>query len=600
MSVPRDPNSTARSQWTSWAGIGLLVLLCCALAILQYRWIGEVAQAERNRLQEDLQSRLNLLRRGFDDQVSSRLNDLVPSIAALDKLGREQAYLANYRRELESKSPIARRIGLAIPDGDALRLETTDAPGARFVDAAWPVEWSSVHDRLLARINRQPFRFVPPDAAVAEIPHFNPATGEVLEWLIVELNLDTLRNVTIPTVLNRYLASEGRSDYDAEVVTNTDPAQVIYQTGQVGDTADASVPLLDLGYGGRGRGPAPGPEQRPPGDFRMPPPEGRGPPPPDRGRPPAGRGPEPSDRGLWMLRVHHHAGSLEAIVAQGRWRNVVLSGAILLLILTVAASLLRLSRQRQHMAELEMNFVAGVSHELRTPLTVIRTAAYNLRGKLSNQPDQVERYGRLIQEESEKLAALVEDVLRYGSARAGQVIGKREPVAVARIVEESLRRLNENAAEHSGLALEKNIQPNLPWISADEVALRHAVQNLVENAIKHGSTGNGNARHPWVGIFAQAVPSAQGRTVEIRVADRGPGIPADEREHIFDPFFRGRRALSEQIHGTGLGLNLVKKIVEAHGGTIEVKSEPMQGAEFIIRIPVTPEEVQHEFADSLG
>jgi signal transduction histidine kinase len=73
--------------------------------------------------------------------------------------------------------------------------------------------------------------------------------------------------------------------------------------------------------------------------------------------------------------------------------------------------------------------------------------------------------------------------------------------------------------------------------------------------------------------------------VEIRVADRGPGIPEEEQKRIFDPFFRGQRAMQDQVHGTGLGLNLVKKIVEAHGGTIRVKSEPMKGAEFIVRIP---------------
>jgi signal transduction histidine kinase len=79
--------------------------------------------------------------------------------------------------------------------------------------------------------------------------------------------------------------------------------------------------------------------------------------------------------------------------------------------------------------------------------------------------------------------------------------------------------------------------------------------------------------------------------VEIRVADHGPGIPEDEQKHIFDPFFRGQRAFEDQVHGTGLGLNLVKKIVEAHGGTIRVKSEPMKGAEFIVRIPEAAAEV---------
>ena len=80
------------------------------------------------------------------------------------------------------------------------------------------------------------------------------------------------------------------------------------------------------------------------------------------------------------------------------------------------------------------------------------------------------------------------------------------------------------------------------------------------------------------------------------MADRGPGIPLDEQPHIFDPFFRGRRAVQDQVHGTGLGLNLVKKIVEAHGGSIEVRSEPTKGTDFILRLPAAPPEYQNGFA----
>ena len=86
--------------------------------------------------------------------------------------------------------------------------------------------------------------------------------------------------------------------------------------------------------------------------------------------------------------------------------------------------------------------------------------------------------------------------------------------------------------------------------------------------------------------------------VEVRVQDRGPGVPHDEQQHIFDPFFRGRRARQDQVHGTGLGLNLVKKIVEAHGGSIQVRSEPMKGTEFILRLPAAPAEYQNGFANT--
>ena len=119
--------------------------------------------------------------------------------------------------------------------------------------------------------------------------------------------------------------------------------------------------------------------------------------------------------------------------------------------------------------------------------------------------------------------------------------------------------------------------------------MKHALQNLIENAVKYGGD--------WVGVSAAAMSG----NVEIRVADHGPGIPDDEQPHIFDPFFRRRRrALSDQVHGTGLGLSLVKKIIEAHGGTIRVESRPMQGSEFIVCMPAAPTELSHELAHSVG
>jgi two-component system phosphate regulon sensor histidine kinase PhoR len=117
-------------------------------------------------------------------------------------------------------------------------------------------------------------------------------------------------------------------------------------------------------------------------------------------------------------------------------------------------------------------------------------------------------------------------------------------------------------------------------VLADKLAMKHALQNLVDNALKYGTEQNS-----WIGVFASAVKDETGSSVEVRVADHGPGIPLNEQPRIFDPFFRGQRALQDQVHGTGLGLNLVKKIVEAHGGTIWVNSQPAKGTEFVVRIP---------------
>jgi signal transduction histidine kinase len=239
---------------------------------------------------------------------------------------------------------------------------------------------------------------------------------------------------------------------------------------------------------------------------------------------------------------------------------------------------------------LQMDFVAGVSHELRTPLTVIHTAAYNLQGKLANNPAQVERYGALIRRESGRLGELLEQVLQFASASSGRAIREREPLSVEAVIDETLE-LSKAVIDDAHCVVEKMVDPDLPPVLGDARALRQVIENLIGNAAKYGAYGSSQATpqgNNWIGIFASKTTGNSPAAVEIRVTDRGPGIPADEQKHIFDPFYRGARAVQDQIHGTGLGLSLVKKIVEAHGGSIRVKSEPMKGAEFIVRLPAAP------------
>src|SRR5262249_11325403 len=160
----------------------------------------------------------------------------------------------------------------------------------------------------------------------------------------------------------------------------------------------------------------------------------------------------------------------------------------------------------------------------------------------------------------------------------------RAPVAVEALLDDGLIS-HGGALARSQLVVDKEFAPGLPLVMGGEIALKHAIRNLVDNAIKYGTEGSN-----WIGIYAAAVEGGGVPAIEIKVADRGPGIPLDEQAHIFDPFFRGRRAVQDQVRGTGLGLNLVKKIVEAHGGTIQVRSEPMRGTQFVVRIPAAPPE----------
>jgi signal transduction histidine kinase len=559
----------SQQAWKSCAGIALLVLLCGVLAVLQYRWIGQVADAERVRLKDELQSRLNQTRRTFDDQIAAACYSFFPSDANIERLGREQAYLEQYHRAIATQELI-RGVGLAIPDGDDVDLLRLNPGHNTFEAYGWPAEWSAMHQRLRARRRGGPIPSGQSSGTtLVELPRFGaptePGRPREQEWLVLELYTYTIRESILPAVLATTLEDSAHMDYDVEVTVNGAPSAVIYRSDPSGPThlvADATVGLLDIGAGLRGDGRN---RDKGRGDARV-----------DRD----GRGsPRGSGGSAWILSVQHRAGSLEALAATTRLKNLSISAGILLLILATAAMLLRASRETQRVAELQMNFVAGVSHELRTPLTVIRTAAFNLRKTFAANPEQVERYGALIQKESEKLGTLVEQILRYGSAKAGSVIQQRQSLEVETVIESSLRASRIPAATGPDLLVEKHIDAGLPPVLADEEALKHALQNLFDNAAQHGADGR------WVGIFASVAKDAPSPAVEIRVADRGPGIPPQELAHIFDPFFRGRRALEDQVHGTGLGLNLVKRIVEAHGGTIRVKSEPTRGTEFIVQLP---------------
>jgi signal transduction histidine kinase len=370
------------------------------------------------------------------------------------------------------------------------------------------------------------------------------------------------------------------------VVQNSNPAVTVYDSpprhAEILETnADAAAPMLDMRPGmafergfdrpfnGGLRGPGPP-------AFRGGPPPGVSP----RDFPPPGARQPSFGPARWRILVRHRAGSLEALVTQTRRRNLAISAAVLALILATIAMLVRFSRQAQRLAELQIGFVAGVSHELRTPLTVIRTCAYNLRsGRFKTRPDQVERYGRLIEAESEKLEALVEQVLRFASAEAGHATRQREAVAIGKLIGEELDS-KRSALDDEHIVLEEAIGSDLPMVLADSNALRHALRNLLDNALKYGTKDS-----RWIGVYVETVAGEKGKAIEIRVADRGPGIPEDEQERIFDAFYRGRRAVEDQVHGTGLGLNLVQKIVQAHGGSIRVKSEPGKGTEFIVRLP---------------
>jgi signal transduction histidine kinase len=270
----------------------------------------------------------------------------------------------------------------------------------------------------------------------------------------------------------------------------------------------------------------------------------------------------------------YQSGSTAELVANLRFRNLGVSFGVLLLMGVSIAMLMRSTRRAKALALQQMEFVAGVTHELRTPLAVILSASQNLADGITAGDSQVRRYGGVIHGQTKRLASMVEQVLRFAglSSQHGEL--QRGPVEVPTLVHEAVTDCRPEL-DSAGAHLTLDVDETLPPIDGDRVALLHALRNLLENSAKHGRGAN---------IRLKAATDAAGR-IEILIEDDGPGVEAEDLPHLFEPFYRGERAKNDQVQGSGLGLSLVKKIVEAHQGTVEAASRPGHGASFRMLLP---------------
>jgi signal transduction histidine kinase len=210
---------------------------------------------------------------------------------------------------------------------------------------------------------------------------------------------------------------------------------------------------------------------------------------------------------------------------------------------------------------------------------VIRSAADNLAEGVVHDEAQVRRYGELVRGEGRRLTEMVEQILELAGIHSGQRSFALRPVALDPLLQE-IMRASSTFLDESRVEVEYHVPETLPPVLGDEQALRRVFQNLVSNAIKYGAQGR------WLGLKARA----SGREIIVTVSDRGRGIPAAEQLRIFEPFYRAPEVVSAQIQGAGLGLSLVQRIVEAHGGRILVHSTEGSGSEFTVHLPAATEE----------
>jgi signal transduction histidine kinase len=282
--------------------------------------------------------------------------------------------------------------------------------------------------------------------------------------------------------------------------------------------------------------------------------------------------------------------------------------------------------QRQlRLIELKSNFVSSVSHELRSPIASVRLMAESLeRGKVPEAPKQHE-YFRFIVQETRRLSALIENVLDFSRIEQGRKQYDFEPTDLVALTQQTVKLMETYAAEREvKLQLQLNNAPpsaaqspsainyQLPdyQLLADGKALQQALVNLIDNALKHSPKGDtvtvglkvrspkSKVQSPKSEIGSQTSEPTNTHHVSrftfhashlhLWVEDHGEGIPPSEQEKIFERFYRRGSELRRQTQGVGIGLSIVKHIVEAHGGRVLVRSAVGEGSRFTIELPLSP------------
>ncbi len=597
----------------SWFPIFTVAALLGLLATLQYNWLGKISDGEHEILQKRLQTDTERFAEDFNREIQNAYFNFQLNA----DVWREKNYAAfNERFDFwrgKTNYPNLIKNFYFTQTADNSTILHYDAEKRNFVQTEWTDKLKNLREKLADEKNFEPIAEEIP-ALVMPVHEIEQTFNRILirredvpappielprklGFLIIELNETVIKEQIFPDLVRKYFSESDRANYKITVENQKEQPQTIFQTqNETLGASDATAKLFSLSPGNLNffinrdvlstidrrksnviikqtldtrntQTISSNIEQRQTTNFKN-----------LKDENPRVRIFEQkglSSNGIWTLNAQHADGSLEQFITNTRRKNLAISFGILSL-LAISIVLIFLSAQRvKLLARKQMNFVSAVSHEFRTPLAIIYSAGENLTDGVVNEEKQVLLYGNLIKREGKKLSAMVEQILAFAGARSGNRKYDLRQTNVEEIIEAALSECK-SLIDEKDFSIEKEIAENLPNVIADKTALGQAVQNLIANSIKYS---NGNK---WLKIIAQN----GGGKIKITVEDRGIGIASKDMKHIFEPFFRSKRVIDEQIHGNGLGLSLVKQTVEAHGGKIEVESQIGKGSRFIIHLPL--------------
>jgi len=623
--------------------VGVLLLVLCALGLVQYNWIDQVAQAERQRAKNDLATALSYVEADFDIEIT-RVSVFFefPGVSPADYPHRYKEWLsrAPYPRLirgvyvldtrktgalLESVIPgqpainfpewksassmqaLSYDVATATPPKAATFVSLPGLPNLDFMVEGNPAFVFPIIP-VMGRLATQPLTLIRGNAQA-----FGPieirGTGGPLppsQWAVVILDANYLGSTFLPRLLKIHLPGGSASNYDTLVVNKAAPtgSRIVFHSGPAASESqfghpDGTISLFALRMdcflppsSTANVGKAVTPILL--GSNTLSSPKSTAvvgsqvhifkgldslsellaPIPPNCGNPvPALRD---SSGGPWELLVRSRTGSLDQTMATFRRRSLLLSGSVLLVLALGICMLVVLTERARALAEMQTEFVLGVSHELRTPVTVIQVAADNLKKGLVENSEQAHKYGEIIHTHASELSNMIEETLAYARMHSGTLIRHRALVAPEQLVRDALAG-NEPALRSAGIEVELDVEPRLPPVNADVRLLKRCMDTLIQNAIKYAAAGG------WIAIRAKKVSKPEGMRVQVSVEDRGPGISSADLPHVFEPFYRGKHGEASQVPGIGLGLTLVKRVAEAHGGAAEAVSA--DGARFSIFLP---------------
>ena len=602
-----------------WVTSLVLLSSLAVLALLQYRWLDQVREADRRRrvdllaeagrrFSEDLDREISRAwlcflppRHGMPAQWPATGFDCWHASAAFPALVRDVLRLKPTAKggwQIDRFEAQAGPVPVSLPAGEA-ELEELLARLAPGEDAKLgevrQVPLLADPPGLLIPVGLGHRRMAGPERRRSREGRPSGASVDRAGYLLVRFDAEVLLEQILPELAHRYFDVDGESEY-----------RLVVREAKTRKPEAATVdrPLLVRGpqpaASGRGHvdlsvglfGLLPGEQMRRlAGQLRLSSwrPEVVG---PHRSFAARVRVARAATAGRWRLEVTHVAGSLDRAVSAGMHRSLALGlGSLAVLALSFWAMDLS-ARRALRLAGQQLNFVAGITHELMTPLAAVRSAGQNLADAVVVEPEQVRRYGSLIEKEGRRLSVMVSEILDYAGMQAagmqagGMQAGGRQldlrRVAPARLIEAALAA-NRPALEQTGLEVHTEVEERLPLLWVDEQSLVRALSNLIGNAIKYAHGGG------WLALRARRGQGPAGGGVELIVEDRGPGIAKADEERIFEPFVRGHKLVGSNVPGTGIGLSLVRHVVEAHDGRVRVAKGDGGGALFTLWLPVAPE-----------